>query len=243
MRILVVEDEKIHLEDILISLEELGHECVGSTDDPMEALELAEQHRPDAVIQDINLNGKISGIKLAQKMIQLYQLPVIFATSYRDANTINDALDVKPVTYLTKPVQVGDLEAALHMAQRFQVDAVAQTENAELTETKDDFIFVRIGAKLQKINFENILLVQTDAKNYCTIITQDDKKFAVRNSIQALANIFPVAYFMQVHRAYMINVRFVESYNEAEQCIVIKKYDVPVGRTFKEMIHQRFRVL
>ncbi len=243
MRILVVEDEKIHLEDILISIEELGHECVGSTDDPMEALELAEQHRPDAVIQDINLNGKISGIKLAQKLIQLYQVPVIFATSYRDANTINEALDVKPVTYLTKPVQVGDLEAALQMAKRFQSDVNVHTEAVELAETKDDFIFVRVGAKLQKVNFENILLVQTDAKNYCTIITNDDKKYAVRNSILALAEIFPTAYFMQVHRAYMINVRFVDAYNESEQCITLKKYDVPVGRTFKEMIQQRFRVL
>jgi two-component system, LytTR family, response regulator LytT len=243
MRILIVEDEKIHLEDILITIEELGHECIGSTDDPLEALELAEQHRPDVVIQDINLNGKISGIKLAQKMIQLYQLPVIFVTSYRDATTINQALDVKPVTYLTKPVQVGDLEVALTMAQRFKIDQENLIETAELKEQKDDFIFVKVGDKLQKVNFTDILLVQTDAKNYCTIITSDNKKYAVRNTIQALLAILPASFFMQVHRAYIVNMQFVESYVESEQCIVIKKYDVPVGRTYKEMIHQRFKVV
>jgi two-component system, LytTR family, response regulator LytT len=242
MRVLVVEDEKIHLEDILITLEELGHECVASTADPLDALELAEQHRPDVVIQDINLNGKISGIQLAKKLIQLYQLPVIFATSYRDAGIMNDALDVKPVTYLTKPVQPGDLQAALLMARRL-ITTAATTQPAELQETKDDFIFIKVGDKLQKVNFKDVLLVQTDAKNYCTIITTDDKKYSVRNSIQALLSVFPSSNFMQVHRAYIINVQFVESYIEAEQCIVIKKYDVPVGRTFKENIQQRFKVL
>jgi two-component system, LytTR family, response regulator LytT len=242
MRVLVVEDEKIHLEDILITLEELGHECVASTADPLDALELAEQHRPDVVIQDINLNGKISGIQLAKKIIQLYQLPVIFATSYRDADIMNDALDVKPVTYLTKPVQPGDLQAALLMAQRL-ITTANTTVPVELQETNDDFIFIKVGDKLQKVNFKDVLLVQTDAKNYCTIITTDDKKYSVRNSILALLSIFPSSNFMQVHRAYIINVQFVDSYIEAEQCIVIKKYDVPVGRTFKENIQQRFKIL
>jgi two-component system, LytTR family, response regulator LytT len=243
MRVLVVEDEKIHLEDILITLEELGHECVASTADPLDALELAEQHRPDAIIQDINLNGKISGIQLAKKIMQLYQLPVIFATSYRDTTTINDALDIKPVTYLTKPIQPGDLQAALLMAQRLKAVTDSAAPIAELQESKDDFIFIKVGDKLQKVNFKDVLLVQTDAKNYCTIITTDDKKYSVRNSIQALLSIFPSANFMQVHRAYIINVQFVESYIEAEQCIVIKKYDIPVGRTFKENIQQRFKIL
>jgi DNA-binding LytR/AlgR family response regulator len=240
MRILIVEDEKIHLEDILITVEELGHDCIGSTDDPLEALELAEEHRPDVVIQDINLNGKISGIKLAQKMIQLYQLPIIFVTSYKDATTINNALDIKPVTYLTKPIQSGDLGAALTMAQRFKVDHEVPVETAEL---KDDFIFVKVGNKLQKVNFADIMLAQTDAKNYCTIITSDAKKYAVRITIQALLSILPYSFFIQVHRAYIVNIQFVETYIESEQCIVIKKYDVPVGRTYKEMIHQRFKVL
>ncbi len=243
MRVLVVEDEKIHLEDILITLEELEHECVGSTDDPMEALELAEQHRPDVVIQDINLNGKISGIQLAKKMMQLYKVPIIFATSYLDVNIMNDALDIKPVTYLIKPIQTGDLQAALIMAQRFKVDNETEINTAELTDIVDDFIFIKVGVKLQKVNFNNVLLVQTDAKNYCTIITSDDKKYSIRNSILNLLSIFPSNNFLQVHRAYLINVQFVDSYNEAEQCIVIKKYDVPVGRTFKEKIQQRFKVL
>lgn len=242
MRVLVVEDEKIHLEDILITLEELGQECVASTADPLDALELAEEHRPDVVVLDINLNGKISGIQLAKKIMQLYRLPVIFATSYRDAATINDALDIKPVTYLTKPVQSGDLQAALLMAQRLtQTDTATYT--AELQHPKDDFIFIKVGDKLQKVNFKDVLLVQTDAKNYCTIITKDDKKYSVRNSIQALLSIFPPSNFMQVHRAYIINIQYVESYIEAEQCIVIKKYDVPAGRTFKEAIQQRFKVI
>jgi DNA-binding LytR/AlgR family response regulator len=243
MRVLVVEDEKIHLEDILISLEELGHECLGSTGDSMDALELAELHRPDVVIQDINLNGKISGIQLAKKMIHLYQLPVIFATSYLDPKIMNEALDVKPVTYLTKPIQVGDLQAALVMAQRFKIENTDEITPSELSEVKEDFIFIKVGLKLQKVNFNTILLIQTDAKNYCTIITSDDKKYAVRNSLQNLISIFPNNNFLQVHRAYIINMAFVETYNEAEQCIVIKKYDVPVGRTFKDSIIKKFNII
>lgn len=243
MKVLVVEDEKIHLEDILVTLEELGHECVASTDDPLDALELAELHRPDVVIQDINLNGKISGLQLAKKMIQLYQLPIIFVTSYKDTATINNALDIKPVTYLTKPIQSGDLQAALLMAQRIKLFSEIENTTVELQEIKDDFIFIKVGDKLQKVCYKDMLLVQTDAKNYCTIITAEYKKYSVRNSIQNLISILPSPNFLQVHRAYIINVQHVNAYIEAEQCIVLMKYEVPVGRTFKEAVQQRFKVI
>jgi two-component system, LytTR family, response regulator LytT len=243
MRVLVVEDEKIFVEDILITLEELGHDCIGNTDDPLDALEMIEIHRPDVVIQDINLNGKISGIKLAKKIMQLYNVPVIFATSYLDKKIMNEAIDEKPLAYLTKPIQIGDLQAALLMAERLIAAEELNINKAEVDEVKDNYIFIKVGTKLQKVNFETVLFIQTDTKNYCTIITVDNKKYSVRNSIQNLLSIFPQKTFLQVHRAYIINIPFVESYNEAEQCIVIKKYDIPVGRTFKEGIMQKFRVI
>ena len=57
---------------------------------------------------------------------------------------MNDALDIKPVTYLIKPIQTGDLQAALIMAQRFKVDNETEINTAELTDIVDDFIFKKI---------------------------------------------------------------------------------------------------
>jgi len=50
MNVYIVEDDIFHLEDIKITLEELGYVCIGSSDDPFEALDQIGVLLPDAVI-------------------------------------------------------------------------------------------------------------------------------------------------------------------------------------------------
>lgn len=240
MKIFIVEDEKIHLEDLLITIEELGHQCIGYSDDPMEALEKIEKLQPDVVIQDIQLNGKISGIQLADKIKKLYGIPIIFATSHKDDPIMIAALETNPVTYLVKPIQNGDLKAALLMAQKIQSE---DGKAGELEESADGFVFIKVGNKLQKVIINTILFIQTDEKNYCTIVTSDEKKYAVRSSIQAILKILPLNDFIQIHRSYAVNIQFIESFIETDQTIVLKKHNLPVGRTFKDSFYKRVKLL
>ncbi|MDH7448208.1 LytR/AlgR family response regulator transcription factor [Aquimarina sp. 2201CG14-23] len=237
MNIYIVEDDIFHLEDIKITIEELGHFCVGSSDDPFEAQEQIGILKPDAVILDIHLNGKESGIELGEKIKTFYKIPVFFATSDNDKDIMSKAADIKPAAYLTKPVKKDDLQAALILSDKQDTSLIKSNQE----ESED--IFVKSGNKLVKVNLDTILFAHTDSKNYCSIVTTDNKKLSVRYSILKLSKRLESLEFVQTHRSYIINWNKIDSLHEYDQTIQIQEHHIPIGRTFKEEIYRRLKVI
>lgn len=237
MRIFVVEDDVFQLEDILITLEELNYECVGNTDTAPKAIEEIELLKPDVVLIDIHLKGKQTGISLAKSIRTRYHIPIIFTTSEKDKDYMVQAASVTPVAYLTKPVNPDDLHAALVLAEN-SIPSSLQIEKKELSN-----IFVKNGNKLVKVALDSILFIHTDEKNYCSIVTLDKKKLTVRKSILGIYKLLGEENFMQTHRSHIINWKFIEAYHEYDQTLEIQGYHVPVGRTFRDSILKRLRVI
>ncbi|MGY3795492.1 LytR/AlgR family response regulator transcription factor [uncultured Aquimarina sp.] len=237
MDIYIVEDNIFHLEDIKITLEELEYNCVGTSDDPFEALEQIGDLMPDAVILDIHLHEKDSGIALGHQIKSLYHIPVFFTTSDTDKNVMNKAAEIHPVAYLTKPIDKDDLQAALILAQKQEV--ILRNNGG----AGKEYIFIKSGNKLVKVHLDSILFAHTDSKNYCTIVTTDHKKLSVRYSILKLSKKLKGLEFVQTHRSYIINWNKIDSLHEYDQTIEIQGHHIPIGRTFKEDIYKRLKVI
>jgi len=78
---LIAEDEAIvalELEDRFISM---GWEIAGVTSRGEEAIDLAAVKKPDLIVMDINLKGKVDGIRAAEKIYQLYSIPSVYVTA------------------------------------------------------------------------------------------------------------------------------------------------------------------
>ena len=239
MNIYIIEDEIFQLEDIKISIENLNHNCIGSNDNPIQALDEIGLLQPDVILVDIHLHKRNAGIHLAKKVSEFYKTPIIFITSEIDDNVITSAIECKPVAYLTKPLKESDLKAALILTENLKAKS---NEDISLN-TKE--LFARNGNKLHKIHIDSILYAHTDSKNYCSIVTLDDKKFSVRNSISGLLKILNNKQFIQTHRSYLINWNFIQSFSESDQSIELKNHNfsIPVGRTYKSEIAKRLRII
>ena len=227
MNIYVVEDDIFHLEDLKISLEELGYSCIGSSDDPFEAQKQIELLKPDLVIIDICLRGRESGIELGESIQKMYNIPVFFTTSQMDKNTMIRAAEIDPVAYLTKPVSKEDLQAAIVLSAN-------RKETISKPSLDSDKIFIKHGNKLIKVNLDSILYAHVDSKNYCSIITVEGKKFSVRYSIQKLHKQLGRPNFVQTHRSYIVNLEKITAFHESDHTIEIGSHHIPIGRTFKE---------
>ena len=77
MRILVVEDEQIIAADLEAKLTTLGHEVVGTAVSGAEAIQMAEQFRPELALMDIQLRGNMSGIEAASEIQRLIGAQII----------------------------------------------------------------------------------------------------------------------------------------------------------------------
>jgi len=116
LSILIVEDEPLVAEDIAGHLESIGFIVEGIAHSGEEALKRLEEHRPDAVLLDITLDGKLDGIDVAHHINEHYSIPFIFLTSHADKHTVERVKSTKPGAYLVKPFDENDLFTSLEMA-------------------------------------------------------------------------------------------------------------------------------
>ncbi len=115
-KVLIVEDERITAEDIKQTLESLGYEICNVVSNGEEAIKQAEKLKPDLVLMDIVLKGKISGIEAAEKISSDLNIPVIYLTAYADEATLQQAKLTAPLGYIVKPFTERDLRTAIEIA-------------------------------------------------------------------------------------------------------------------------------
>jgi signal transduction histidine kinase len=115
-RILIVEDERIVARDISQQLTELGYGTAGIASRGDHAISMAGDLRPDLVLMDIHLAGKMDGIEAAQAIHDRFGLPVVFLTAFATDEVLARAKRTEPFGYVLKPFTERELRTVLEMA-------------------------------------------------------------------------------------------------------------------------------
>ncbi len=115
-KILIVEDDRIVARDIQQQLARIGHVAVGITARGEDVATLVLENRPDLVLMDIRLEGKLDGIDVAHQIHERFGIPVIFLTAYADEETVRRARVTEPFGYLLKPFEDSQLRTTIEMA-------------------------------------------------------------------------------------------------------------------------------
>jgi len=115
-RIMIVDDDVIItklLEDLLTSI---GYKVVESVSSGEEAVDMAKRLRPDIILMDIVMPGRLDGIDASEMIKAELDIPVIFLTAYTDDKFIKKAKTVEPFGYIVKPFQEKEIKAAIELA-------------------------------------------------------------------------------------------------------------------------------
>lgn len=129
MRILIADDESIIRMGLRAMLRELGHEVIAAVNG-REALRLAQQHAPDLAILDVKMPFT-DGLQAAHTLSQRQPLPIILLTAFSESELIEKATDLPIHGYLVKPIQAGELAAAIAVARKRFAEAQALTQRAD----------------------------------------------------------------------------------------------------------------
>ncbi len=136
-RIMIVEDEGIILQDLKITLEDLGYDIAATAVSGEEAIVKASEERPDLVLMDIVLIGAMDGVEAANKIKNTLNIPHIFLSSHSDKEMLDNAKVTEPFAYLTKPYHERDLSAAIEMAlYRHNADELLFRREKQLAESQ-----------------------------------------------------------------------------------------------------------
>lgn len=104
VNILLVEDEVITAMYIKMELRKAGFNNIRNVGTGERAVEIALLEKPDLILMDVNLSGKMNGLEAAREIINIYSTNIIFMTGYQDELILKEIKKIQSSVYLTKPV-------------------------------------------------------------------------------------------------------------------------------------------
>lgn len=133
-RVLIAEDEALIRMDLAEMLREEGYDIVGEAGDGQEAVELAEQHKPDLVIMDVKMPRR-DGIDAATEIASKRIAPIVVLTAFSQRDLVERARDAGAMAYLVKPFTASDLIPAIELAMsRYSELTALEREVATLSD-------------------------------------------------------------------------------------------------------------
>lgn len=236
LQIVILEDELIVVKDLSRRLSQMGYEVVATFAEGEAMIAYLNKNQADLLLVDIQLKGQLDGIETVKAIKHLTQAPVIFITAQADQNTFNEAKDVKPAAYLIKPYNNFDLQTTIELAIENHSKTQKEEDSAQIIDEK---IFVRGRNRFERIDLKDIQYMEASG-NYTDIITADNK-YVVTAKLGHLENQLQEAYFFRCHRSFMVNLKMVDGFDDAN--VYISDHKIPISKGSKKSFLDRLRVV
>lgn len=241
LKIGIVEDDMIIAGAIAEMLMAIGYDVPDNATRYSEAIELIESEKPDLLLLDINLVGKLDGIALAETVRKNFGIPFIFLTANLDSATVDRAKKVFPSAYLAKPVTKDQLYSAIEIAfsnYNLQKEVSVGDARQSLDSVKN-WIFVKDGHSFRKVFYDDLFYIESEA-NYVALHLAGNKKLLLRSGLDDFIHQLDAQLFIRVHRGYAVNSSKVDGVFPSE--VSIQGIKVPVGRTYKDQLLVRLGI-
>lgn len=151
-KILIVEDCESTANYLIYCLEKLGYRPLSPLRTGEEALDKISGLKPDLILMDVELEGKLNGIETAALLRKKHDIPILYLTSHSEDEFLQQAKITEPYAYLIKPVREKELCANVEMALYRH-----KTEKHLLHTRKMDALGTLAGGIAH--NFNNILVI------------------------------------------------------------------------------------
>jgi len=115
LHVLVLEDDPIIAMDIKSIVDEMSGFAAFTASDMSSALKVASKNHINIIVSDIQIKGDTDGIETTKRLQEIYNLQVIFLTSFNDDATLQRVSNVNFSRYIIKPFREKELVAALKL--------------------------------------------------------------------------------------------------------------------------------
>lgn len=137
-RIMVVEDEGITSLMLQSSLKGMGYSVTAAVFTGEDAVRRAEEDKPDLVLMDIVLDGRIDGIEAAGQIHARFNIPVVYITAYSDDTILSRIKATEPFGYIIKPIDERELRMVIEVAlYKHKMDRKLKESERELKKHRE----------------------------------------------------------------------------------------------------------
>ena len=204
LRVLLVDDEPLarsRLRTLLADCREPRALVAAEAGNAVDAMQQVQHGQFDVVLLDIHMPGS-DGLALAQVLHQLPRPPaVVFVTAH--AEHAVQAFELEAADYLTKPVRLERLQAALQKVERQMT--IPRWQAGVLPE---EVLIIQDRGKTLRVPLSEVLYLKAELK-YVTVRTQE-RSHILDGALSELEEKH-AAHFLRVHRNALVARRAIRA--------------------------------
>ncbi len=260
--ILIVEDEAILYERLRRVLIKENYSIAKYTPSVLDAISQIKTKRPDVVLLDIHLEGKLTGLDLGNQLSTTYHIPFIYVTQFDDNETFFKGLHTNHEHFIvkTKPrLNTGEvlrtIQTVLHKKQTNSeiiikdgvlgllgylndIKEYSKNEVTKIPVNYKDIAFFSIAPFVNNNDKEEKIKT-----NYLWFLNKDNQHFFLKSSLKELNKHLP-NYFVRVNDSYIINLLpfFFDGRINGKR-LSIFKHKILIKETYSQELKKRIKEL
>lgn len=243
IHILIADDEPLARENLARLLSNHPEfQIMGLAENGVQALKLIEEKHPDAVFLDMDMPGK-NGLETASDLLKQKDPPlIVFVTAFHDYAI--QAFEANAVDYVLKPASRERIQKTLERIQERLGDK--SSEKTRMTALEDTLIqrgLLKRIAVHRRHSKDRLVLDPGEVYFFHAHLSEvmartGSEEYLVKATLKELEDRLDPSEFVQIHKAYLVNVKHVEkvaplfSGNFEIQLRHPEKIKLPLSRRF-----------
>lgn len=233
----IIDDEPLAQEILEEYIEKVPFlELKGTFMSPLEASASMDADKPELLFLDINMPD-LDGLSFIP---MLNPKPMIVLTTAYDQHALK-AFELEVKDYLVKPFSFERFyKGVLRLyKEHSQQQAVEKSEVSTEAHGDNEYIFLKVGHRIQKIATREILFIE-GMKDYLRIHTAKEKVMTLL-SFAKLEELLSPQYFARVHRSFIVAIDKIDHIERNR--IQIGNQIIPISNSYHESFYKKLKGL
>jgi len=222
IKCIIIEDEPLAIKVLTDYVSQVPFlELQKTFKDAISATDWLRSSTTDLMFLDVHL-PRLKGMAFLKTLS--HPPAVIITTAYHQYAV--EGFNLNVTDYLLKPIEFERFLIAVNKVK------TQRANDADTNDEKKDFIFLTIQKKKVKINFSEIIYVESQ-REYVKLVTTK-KEYVSKMSTNEIEKMLPPNLFKRIHRSFIISVNKIDSYTA--DTVEFGNISIPIGRGYREVL-------
>ena len=230
IRCIIIDDEPLALQQMEGYIKKIPYlELVAACQSAIDAKEILEKEKIDAIFCDINL-PELNGLDFIKSLENPPM--VVFTTAYSEYAV--EGFQLNAVDYLLKPFGCEDMKRAAEKLKK-RHDALRSLQEVSQID-EDDAIFLKTEYKIVRINISHIRYVEAMSEYLRIHLIDNPRPIIVLLSMKKMEERLPKRSFMRIHRSFIINLTLIREVSK-NRIVLGDDIEVPIGDSYRDQFN------
>ena len=230
IRCIIIDDEPLALQQMESYIKKIPYlELVAACQSAIDAKEILEKEKIDAIFCDINL-PELNGLDFIKSLENPPM--VVFTTAYSEYAV--EGFQLNAVDYLLKPFGCEEMKRAAEKIKKCYDTLRTLQDVSQIDE--DDAIFLKTEYKIVRINISQIRYVEAMSEYLRIYLAGNPRPIIVLLSMKKMEERLPSHTFMRVHRSYIINLKMIQEISK-NRISLGDDTEIPIGDSYRDQFN------